>query len=92
MAGSFGKHLFFPTVHIHDGEVHPKAEFDHVLYCQPFEHEALQVRGWRESPGHAGRFMKVDQAMGLIASELHCYQKMLHGLLPNRDTHIAVAA
>lgn len=25
--------LFFPTVHIHDGKVHPQAEFDHVLYA-----------------------------------------------------------
>lgn len=27
-------HVFFPTLHIHDGEVHAKAEFDHVLYAQ----------------------------------------------------------
>jgi hypothetical protein len=25
---------FFPTVHVHDGAVHPDAEFDHELYCQ----------------------------------------------------------
>lgn len=24
--------LFFPTVHVHDGEVHAEADFDHVLY------------------------------------------------------------
>jgi len=24
--------LFFPTVHIHDGKVHERAKFDHVLY------------------------------------------------------------
>ncbi|MCU0687081.1 MAG: hypothetical protein MUF34_33350 [Polyangiaceae bacterium] len=27
--------LFFPTVHVHDGEVHPTADFDHELFCQP---------------------------------------------------------
>ena len=26
--------LFFPTVHVHDGQVHPVAWFDHALYCQ----------------------------------------------------------
>lgn len=96
MAFSFprrdSQRLFFPTVHIHDGEVHPKAEFDHTLYCQPQEHEPLQVRDWRESPGHAGRFMKADKARGLIAATQHCYQKRLHGMLLNRDTFVAMAA
>lgn len=26
--------LFFPTVHVHDGVVHPTARFDHVLFAQ----------------------------------------------------------
>jgi hypothetical protein len=29
-----GHGLFFPTVHIHDGEVHPIEHFDHTLYLQ----------------------------------------------------------
>jgi len=86
------KRLFFPTVHIHDGEVHAEADFDHVLYCQPREHEPLQVRDWRESPGNAGRFMKTSKTRGLISPEQHCYQKKLHGLLPNRDTLVDIAA
>lgn len=28
------KQLFFPTVHIHDGQVHAEAAFDHMLYFQ----------------------------------------------------------
>jgi hypothetical protein len=55
------KTLFFPTVHIHDGKVHPKAGFDHGLYCQPLEHEPLQLRDWRESTGHAKSFMNVNK-------------------------------
>lgn len=27
--------LFFPTVHVHDGEVRPTADFDHELFLQP---------------------------------------------------------
>jgi len=36
-------------VHIHDGKVHKKADFDHVLYCQPFgdQHLALGAN-WRK--------------------------------------------
>jgi hypothetical protein len=29
-----GGKLFFPTVHIHDGKVHPTERFDHTLYAQ----------------------------------------------------------
>jgi hypothetical protein len=86
------KTLFFPTVHIHDGKVHAEAEFDHVLYCQPREQEPLQVRDWRESPGNAAKFVKVDKAKGLVAADQHCYQKLMHGMLPNRDTLVANAA
>jgi hypothetical protein len=86
------KTLFFPTVHIHDGQVHPKAEFDHVLYCQPSEHQPLSVREWRESDQLAKAFMKIDQTRGLILPGEHCYQKLMHGMLPNRDTSLSIAA
>jgi hypothetical protein len=86
------KALFFPTVHIHDGQVHPKAGFDYALYCQPHEHEQLQLRDWRESPANANKFMKVDKTKGLIAPDQHCYQKQMHGQLPNRDTLVSIAA
>ena len=81
------KTLFFPTVHIHDGEVHTKAEFDHTLYCQQSEHEQVTVRDWRESAGNAGKFMKADKSKGLILANHHCYQKKMLGNLPNQDTY-----
>ena len=38
--------LFFPTVHIHDGQVHAEADFDHDLYCQlPAGHGLLESLG-----------------------------------------------
>lgn len=86
------KTLFFPTVHIHDGRVHPKAGFDHALYCQASEHQPLVLREWRESDRLANAFMKVDKAKGLIAASQHCYQKQMHGTLPNRDTLVSIAA
>src|SRR5580698_6782574 len=41
--------LFFPTVHIHDGHVHNKADFDHVLYAQPSGETQLRLDEWTES-------------------------------------------
>jgi len=86
------KALFFPTVHIHDGKVHPKAEFDHTLYCQPSEHERPQLLQWAESYADAGRFMNVEKARGLVLRNQHCYQKQMRGQLPNRDTFVSIAA
>ncbi len=82
--------LFFPTVHIHDGKVHPKAGFDHVLYCQPRDGEYLVLDGWRESIGHARSYMNLDKTRGTVLPDQHCYQTILNGNLPNHDTLIAV--
>ncbi|WP_150107601.1 hypothetical protein [Pedosphaera parvula] len=84
--------LFFPTVHIHDGKVHAKAEFDHVLYCQPHEHQHLELLHWNESPQHARSFMKLDKSKGLIEPDQHCYKMPMTGELPNKDTFLAVQA
>jgi hypothetical protein len=84
--------LFFPTVHIHDGKVHPKADFDHALYCQPSANAQPEIHGWEESYANAGRFMQVDKAKGLILADQHCYRKELRGRLPNRDTLVGMAA
>ena len=77
--------LFFPTVHIHDGEVHETARFDHTLYCQRTEGDAFGMLGWRESSGPARRVMKTNKARGLIAGDGHCYQRLLLGQLKNAD-------
>jgi hypothetical protein len=83
--------LFFPTVHIHDGKVHPKADFDHTLYCQPHQDHHLALgRAWKESDGPANRFVQVDKTKGVIEADQHCYQCKLHGQLPNRDTILKI--
>lgn len=76
--------LFFPTVHIHDGEVHTKAAFDHMLFCQPTAIDASM--DWQESPQPAGLFMEnLDQAQDLVDPKAHCYRKILRGMLDNKD-------
>ena len=80
--------LFFPTVHIHDGEVHEKAAFDHMLYFQGDGH--VGTIGWEESPRLAGQFMKnIDKAQGIVDPEGHCYRKIMKGEFENRDLLLA---
>ena len=76
--------VFFPTVHVHDGEVHPTADFDHHLYLQvdgavdgDWERSA---RGMTESRDVVGR---------LVAAGRPVYRQILMGDLPNRDQIVA---
>jgi hypothetical protein len=76
--------LFFPTVHIHDGQVHPQAEFDHTLYCQVDQPHRGLMR-WRESPQPTGMFMDVNRSQGLVAAAAHCYRFRIEGRYRNQD-------
>lgn len=90
MAFSFPRadatHLFFPTVHIHDGKVHPTAKFDHALYCQT----PSAPKDWMSSGLPAKTFMKVDKTRGLIDGEQVCYQHKVVGQHPNQDIWLDV--
>jgi hypothetical protein len=79
--------LFFPTVHVHDGEVHEEEEFDHVLYCQKIPGDNFPVKDWQESPMlPAAGGVNVVAARGIVDPRLHVYRRELKGRLPNRDT------
>ncbi|PAW83637.1 MAG: hypothetical protein B9S33_13425 [Pedosphaera sp. Tous-C6FEB] len=80
--------LFFPTVHIHDGKVHERAGFDHVLYCQRSESDVTRLTDWRESPQLARDFVKMAQSKGLVAADRHCHRKELRGQFENRDVWV----
>lgn len=73
--------LFFPTVHVHDGEVHPRAHFDHALFFQG---------GALESAERA--FLKPSRDVeGLVDVGAPMLRRTLHGSLPNEDTWVARA-
>jgi hypothetical protein len=82
--------LFFPTVHIHDGAVHPKAHFDHALYCQPSAEGHPKTTSWRESSGHPASFMMVKQTRDIVLPDQHCYKKEMRGEFANEDTLLKV--
>ncbi len=77
--------LYFPTVHIHDRQVHPYATFDHMLYCQPDAGLLGYLQGWEESFGPASRFMRIEQTEGIVEPTAPCWRRPLVGRLENKD-------
>jgi hypothetical protein len=88
--------LHFPTVHIHDGQVHPRAHFDHHLYCQPDPGLVDQLSqphglvssggpGWERSDREAGEFMDQARSQDTINPKEPVYRLVLRGNLPNED-------
>lgn len=89
--------LFFPTVHIHDGTVHEKDDFDHVLYAQEARFDMRSGNyagpdsvdgstGFVRSKDHAATFTDVARTQGVVDGNLLIHKTSLRGLLPNRDT------
>jgi hypothetical protein len=83
--------IFFPTVHIHDGKVHPQAEFDHSLYCQVAKGGLHSVTRWEESVQPAGRYVDVKLAQNLVVGERHLYRRQMNGNLSNEDVVLRAA-
>jgi len=94
--------VFFPTIHIHDGEVHESEKFDHALYLQ---HAALdsKVSDYRNynvedratnlvrSKHPVAEFAKFRKAAGLLKPDLLLHKKTMEGKLPNTDTVFTVS-
>jgi hypothetical protein len=76
--------VFFPTMHIHDGNIHAKEIFDHTLYLQG---SGLDVMGggWNESPGLAVTKVKCGYTHGMIRPEMHVYRSQIRGKSENGD-------
>ena len=71
--------LYFPTVHVHDGLVHPREHFDHMLYYQ-----GGGVEGMR-SDGAASKHVAIEKTLGIVEGRLVLQRVPLEGYLPNRD-------
>ncbi|MCW1922216.1 hypothetical protein OKA05_06605 [Luteolibacter arcticus] len=83
--------LFFPTVHIHDGKVHPEEDFDHDLYCQVARTGLFAMTRWQESERLASAFTKPENAEQLIVGDAHVYRRSLVGKMKNEDIILATA-
>ncbi|MEM7013712.1 MAG: hypothetical protein AAF585_19765 [Verrucomicrobiota bacterium] len=91
--------LFFPTVHVHDGEMHERESFDHELYLQGGFPGAMTRLGddnqraqtWTESSKIPTRFMKLHKTKGLVLPDKHVFRLTLRGEFLNRDVFVKVA-
>lgn len=77
--------LYFPTVHVHDREVHSHAMFDHTLYCQADAGMHDYLQGWEQSSGPASEFMTIANTATIVNGDQPCWRLPLEGRLPNRD-------
>jgi hypothetical protein len=90
--------IFFPTVHIHDGEVHATEDFDHMLYCQHSGYDRIAgahtgrvdaATDLTRSKWNASNRVNVAKAKGLIDGNLLVHRRILKGDLPNQDVWLA---
>lgn len=87
----FPDRTFFPTVHIHDGEVHDTAHFDHSLYYQIMSERAA-FREERASFDVASAFVHEAKNKALVSMNKLVYLKRLSGEMPNRDFFVMDSA
>ena len=82
-------HLFFPTVHIHDGEVHRTAHFSHTLYAQGASDSPALRLEWQRSAELAGSLHGESAAWLDRHSPVH--RTTMLGERPNEDVFLEAA-
>ncbi|MFK7821310.1 MAG: hypothetical protein AB8G99_21525 [Planctomycetaceae bacterium] len=98
LAQKNGGSIFFPTVHIHDGEVHEREKFDHTLFlqapefdkvCGDYQQRAKLVAdrktGYFRSKWPAARFCNVEKSKGIVAPGSLVHRLEMRGKLKNTD-------
>ena len=94
--------IFFPTIHIHDGEIHQSEEFDHALYLQHagldskvgnYKNSDVEDRATRlvRSKHQTSNFATIEKSEGLLDGNLLLHKKIMQGKLPNTDTAFSVS-
>jgi hypothetical protein len=71
--------VYFPTVHIHDGQVHPTEHFDHSLYLQ-----GTGPHG-RPSSGPVETYVDVARTRDIVRAGAPCQLVEMRGDFANRD-------
>lgn len=86
-----GQLLYFPTLHVHDGEAHTEAQFDHTLYCQA-DDLSEHLKDWRRSSQNADHFMDVSLSSELVLPASHVWCREIFGLNTNTDSCVGRGA
>ena len=88
--------IFFPTIHIHDGEVHDEEEFDHTLYLQSASFDAAvgdyqnrdvvnPATGFARSKVVASACCEVKKCKEMVVADKLLHRKVMKGTLANTD-------
>ncbi len=84
--------IVFPTIHVHDGEVHERAGFDHKLFCQhdaagevPLGRALPSLQEWDESMELPESSLDLSRTGGLIVEGQWCYRMTMWGTYDNED-------
>lgn len=80
--------LFFPTVHVHDGELHETERFDHSLFWQTSDDAPMTTGIEYSNP--AKSHVDLDRALGIVDGEVGFHRRQLVGTRTNQD-HWAMA-
>jgi hypothetical protein len=91
--------IYFPTLHIHDGQIHDTEEFDHILYMQhagfdsrvyAYQNSGVldKATGLIRSQSAAKHFCDVAKSSGFVDADLLVHRQVIHGDHPNQDTEI----
>jgi hypothetical protein len=86
--------LFYPTVHVHDGDLPELAEFDHTLYLQAPDFEPM---GWEKAPRSVGTVLSLgaggpqSPTRGLVDGGWPLYRRGIQGTGRNRDTWVPLS-
>lgn len=92
--------IFFPTVHIHDGEVHAEEHFDHTLYCQDQKLDAVVGRytelpdaatQWTRSQQPASKTVKIAKSHDVVDGDLLVHRKIIQGNWRNQDVFVSTS-
>ncbi len=91
--------IVFPTIHVHDGEVHSQADFDHRLFCQHDELREIprgqalpSLQGWGESYDLPESSVDISRTGGLVAEGERCYRMTMWGTYDNEDVTVDLSA
>ena len=82
--------VFFPTLHVHDGEVHDTEMFDHALYAEflPGDHASTRAfprRGWSTLLLSKAVAQALDQDALVMRGDSDIARKTIKGEAPNMD-------
>lgn len=82
--------LYFPTVHIHDGKVHPQEAFDHTLFAQPARRQrnaaTERSTGWMESMILPETTVRTELTKGMLDPKARVLKRNIRGMQKNDDT------